>query len=151
ADDDVVKAVSGLHCQFSLIFRCASAGIPFSLRVVGKPSGDGRFEVLVDVLGLLVLGQTRGSELAAEAGLMTVARVGVRQVVVEVVHPDGAVAQPLSDQLGFARILAPHGTGGSVVGVVGDLDRVVDGGERLNAHNWSEGLVGDHGHAALDL
>src|SRR5699024_5268617 len=130
---------------------CASAGIPFSLRVVGKPSGDGRFEVLVDVLGLLVLGQTRGSELATEAGLLKAAPFGLRQVGVEVVDPDGAVAQALSDQLGLARILAPHGTGESVVGVVGYLDRLVDGGARPNGHNWTEGLTGDHGHAALDL
>src|SRR5699024_12015342 len=150
-DDDVVKAVSGLHCQFSLFFRCASAGIPLSLRVVGKPSGDGRFEVLVDVLGLLVLGQTRGSELATEAGLLVAAPFGLRQIGVEVVDPDGAVAQALSHQLGLARILAPYGTGESVVDVVGDLDRLVVGGERLDGDHGNDGLIGNHGQSTLDL
>ena len=69
----------------------------------GEPAhGLGR-EVLVDVLGLAVLGEAGRAEFASDAGLAEAAPLGLREVGVEVVDPDGAVPQPAGDPAGAAR------------------------------------------------
>ena len=56
------------------------------------------------MLVLLVLGQTGGAKLAAIAGLLEAAPLCLRQVRVEVVDPDGAMAQGAGYALGAAGV-----------------------------------------------
>src|SRR5690606_37375777 len=113
--------------------------------------GDGRSEALVDVLGLLVLGQPGRTELTAEPGLLEAAPLSLRQVRVVVVDPDRAVAQTPGDALCATCILRPHGTGETVDRVVRGLDGFFFGLERLDGDDGAEGLVAHDGHSALHL
>src|SRR5690606_11371759 len=101
---------------------------PFPVR---EPSGHLWLDVLVDVLGLLVLGQASRPELAPDAGFPEPAPFGLWEVRVEVVDPDGTVAQPLRHPLRLARVLRPDAGRQAVAGVVADPDGLVLGGERL--------------------
>ena len=65
--------------------------------LAGEPAGDGRLGVLVDVLGLGVLLEAGGAELAPEPGHLEAAPLRLRQVGVVVVDPDRAVAQCAGD------------------------------------------------------
>src|SRR5699024_5868926 len=93
-----------------------------------EPAGDGRLGVLVDVLGLGVLLETGGAQLAADARLLETAPLRLRQVGVEVVDPDGAVAQAPRDPVRGPGVRGPHRAGQAVLGVVGDRDRLLFGG-----------------------
>src|SRR5699024_10950734 len=82
-----------------------------------EPAGDGRLGVLVDVLGLGVLLEARRPELAADAGVLEAAPLRLRQVGVEVVDPDGAVAQAPRDPVRGPGVRGPHRAGQAVLGV----------------------------------
>ena len=60
------------------------------------------------MLVLLVLGQAGGAKLAAIAGLLEAAPLCLRQVWVEVVDPDGAMAQGAGYALGAAAVSYTH-------------------------------------------
>ena len=100
------------------------------------------------MLVLLVLGQAGGAKLAAVAGLLVAAPLCLRQVWVEVVDPDGAVAQGAGYALGAAGVGSVDGASEAVLGVVGDLDGLLLGGEGLDGHGRAEGLVVDTVHLA---
>src|SRR5699024_11096668 len=88
------------------------------LSVPGEPAGLGGAQVLVNVLGFLVFGQPHRAEFAAVAGHAVAAPFGLRQVRVEVVDPDGPVAQPRGDAFDPARVLVPDARREPVRGVV---------------------------------
>ena len=87
-------------------------------------------------------------ELAADAGLLVAAPLGLRDVRVVVVDPDRAHPQPGRDALGLAGVLGPDRAGQAVLAVVGDPDGLVLAGERLDRQHRAEGLVLGDRHVA---
>ena len=117
-------------------------------RHVSKPARRRGRDVVPDVLGLLVLLETRLSELPAEAGLLVAAPLRLGDVGVVVVDPDRAHAHPGRDPLPLAGVLGPDRAGQAVDRVVGDPDRVVLVGEGLDGEHGTEGLVLHDAHPA---
>ena len=105
-------------------------------------------DVVPDVLGLAVLLEADVAELAADAGLLVAAPLGLGDVRVVVVDPHRAHAQPGRDALALAGVAGPHRTGESVDAVVGDADRVVLAGEGLDREHRPERLVLGDAHVA---
>src|SRR5699024_11775727 len=97
---------SKVSCVLMMILSSLSG----SGSVLGEPVGDRGLRVVVDVLGLEVLRETRGAQLAAEARLLEAAPLRLGEVRAEVVDPDGAVAQTGRDALRPSRVLRPHRT-----------------------------------------
>ena len=105
-----------------------------------------------DVLDLLVFGQAVFAEFTADAGLLHAAPLGLRDIGVEVVDPDSAVAQAAGDSFGAAGVFGPHSTGEAVDGVIAQCHCGVFGslrglaGEGFDRQHGAEGLVVDAAH-----
>ncbi len=67
----------------------------------------------------------------------------------EVVDPDGAVAQPSRDPPGAAGVGGPDGSGKAVLGVVGEEHRLLLRAEGLDGEDRSEDLLADDLHLAV--
>src|SRR5439155_918184 len=67
----------------------------------------------------------------------------------EVVHPDGAVAEPVGDPLRTAGVRRPHAARETVDRVVADADGVVLVGEPLDRHHGPERLLLDAAHRGV--
>src|SRR5699024_12583567 len=106
-----------------------------------EPAGHRRRDVVVDVLLLLVLSQAGRSQLAAITRLPHAAPLCLRQVWVEVIDPDRAVAQARGDSLCLTGVAGPHGASEAVLRVIRDLDRVLLGAEGFLRDDRTEGLV----------
>lgn len=103
------------------------------------------------MLGLAVLGESGRAEFASDAAPAEAAPLRLWEVGVEVVDPDGAVAQPAGDAAGAAGVGGPDGAREAVLGVVGEGDGLVLGGEGLHGQDGSEDLLADDTHAAVAL
>src|SRR5262245_58472804 len=112
-----------------------------------EPALLGGAHVVPDVLGLAVLGEAVLAELAADAGLLVAAPLGLGDVGVVVVDPDRAHPQPRRHPLCLAGVLGPHRTGKAVDAVVGDGDGLVLVGEGLDGEHRAEGLLLGDRHA----
>ena len=124
-------------------------GAPFdSGRSAAEPAGRAGRGVLPDVLGLAVFVEAAGAELAADAGLLEAAPLGLRQVGVVVVDPDRAVAQPRGHPLGAAGVGGPDRAGQPVGRVVAERDGLVLGREPLDRQDRAEDLLADDAHLA---
>ena len=123
--------------------------VPVRIRAhPAEPALLGRADVVPDVLGLAVLVEAGGPELAADAGLLEAAPLGLRHVRVVVVDPDRAHPQPGRDPLALAGVLGPDRAGQAVDRVVGDPDRLVLVAERLDGEHRPERLVLGDRHRA---
>ena len=88
------------------------------------------------------------AQLAADAGLLVTAPLGLRDVGVVVVDPDRAHPQPAGHSLGLAGVLRPDRARQPVDAVVGDRDRLVLAAEGLDGQHRPERLVLGHRHVA---
>lgn len=66
------------------------------------------------MLGLLVLAESAPAELASDAGLLEATPLGLREVGVEVVDPDGSVAQPVAVPLFLLAFVILQGLFGAL-------------------------------------
>src|SRR6476660_9467355 len=111
-----------------------------------EPARRAGVRVLPDVLGLAVLVEAAGPELATDPRLLEAAPLGLRQVGVVVVDPDRPVAEPGGDPLGATRVGRPDRAGQPVGRVVGELDRLLLGREALDREDRTEDLLADDPH-----
>src|SRR5690625_4488953 len=114
-----------------------------------EPAGRSGGEVGMDVLGLLVFGESFGAEFPPDPRLLVPAPRRLRKVRVEVVDPHGPEPECCSGPLRPNEVLRPHRTGKAVVGVIRSAHGFPLGCETLNGENRPENLLAQDAHAGL--